>query len=314
MNLNLAEEALEVGAVLEDTIAAAGGLALLRAAVDDPDARGAAQRLLDDFGVWGLQPLEDRVELEVAAAVCRAAGTYALPYPVVERLAAGGGAARALVATEGDRVADHADLDLAWSGIDLRGAVYDLSAPRRIEGAVLAPFACRVEASPTGETAPASAALAATLQAWWLSGLLQRAVDETVRYAREREQFGRPLIRFQGVSFTLADMTVEVEALRELSKYTLWTLAEAPSVALTEALGLRLAALRAAHVVLRGAQQLHGAMGFTHEVDVSWLSRASQTARRVCGGQHATSVLLEESVRAAGWHPFGQPARPSAVG
>ena len=47
-------------------------------------------------------------------------------------------------------------------------------------------------------------------------GLAQAALDTAVSYARERRQFGKPIIEFEGVSFLLADMATEVEASRAL--------------------------------------------------------------------------------------------------
>ncbi len=45
-------------------------------------------------------------------------------------------------------------------------------------------------------------------------GLAQAALDESVRYARQRTQFGRPIIEFQGLEFLLADMAAGVESAR----------------------------------------------------------------------------------------------------
>src|SRR5213075_2099626 len=47
-------------------------------------------------------------------------------------------------------------------------------------------------------------------------GLAQGAYDLAYRYAREREQFGRPIASFQAIQFQLADMAVEIEAGRNL--------------------------------------------------------------------------------------------------
>ncbi len=47
-------------------------------------------------------------------------------------------------------------------------------------------------------------------------GLAQAALDTAVSYARERRQFGRPIIEFEGVSFLLADLATEVAASRAL--------------------------------------------------------------------------------------------------
>lgn len=47
-------------------------------------------------------------------------------------------------------------------------------------------------------------------------GIAQGALDEAVKYARERKQFGRPIIELQGIQFMLADMATRVEAARHL--------------------------------------------------------------------------------------------------
>jgi len=47
-------------------------------------------------------------------------------------------------------------------------------------------------------------------------GIAQGALDEAVTYARQREQFGKPVISFQGLQFKLADMAIHVEAARAL--------------------------------------------------------------------------------------------------
>lgn len=47
-------------------------------------------------------------------------------------------------------------------------------------------------------------------------GIAQGCLDESIRYAKERRQFGRPIARFQGVSFMIAEMAAEIEAARQL--------------------------------------------------------------------------------------------------
>lgn len=305
MNGALADEAVEAGSVLREAIAGAGGVNLLRRAVADPAARTEVAGLFGAFGLWELAPLEDPLELEVAALACQAAGYYAAPYPIVERLARRAGDATALIARTSPRVASHIDLPLEWSALDLRGTAYRVSASGEPAATPLAPFVGPVSAEPTSDRDPAGAALLVTLQSWWLLGLLEHALADTVRYTREREQFGRAIIKFQGVSFLLADMTVEVEALTELAKYTLWSMASDAPSSLVDGLALRVAALSAADVVMRGAHQLHGAMGFTDEVDVSWMSRASQVPRRLPEGRHRSEGLLLELIERDGWRDFG---------
>src|SRR5699024_5606953 len=48
-------------------------------------------------------------------------------------------------------------------------------------------------------------------------GIAQGALDASIAYAKEREQFGKPIAYNQGISFKLADMATEVEAARLLT-------------------------------------------------------------------------------------------------
>jgi hypothetical protein len=63
---------------------------------------------------------------------------------------------------------------------------------------------------------------------------------------------------------------------------------------LNDALGLRLAGLEAAEVVLRVAHQVHGAIGFCDETEVSWLSRSVEPLRRLPFGVSQTATILGE--------------------
>lgn len=309
MNGRLCDEAVEVAAVVRASITARGGVDLLRRAVVDPAVRKDVEALLDEVGLWELDPLADAVELEVAAAACHAAGFDALPYPIVERLAGRGHGAVALVAQDVPHLAMHLDLPLGWRAVDISGTRYrisDIGDPVRTS---LAPFGVHVSVVADGGEAPREAALSLVLHSWWLLGLLEHAFADTVEYTGQREQFGRPLIRFQAVGARLAEMTVAVQSLHELAKYALWVLAtdQRGDEALTEALTLRVAALRAADEVMRGAHQLHGAMGFTDEVDVSWLSRASQAVRRLPDSEHQARRTLALRVQTRGWRDLGHP-------
>ena len=111
--------------------------------------------------------------------------------------------------------------------------------------------------------------------------MLDRALDVTREYVRERHQFGQALASFQGVQFQLTDAEVERLGVEELAKYALWSIGARPDDALADALALRLAAIEAADVVFRVAHQLHGAIGFCDETMLSWLSRYSQPLRRL---------------------------------
>ncbi|MFT4028797.1 MAG: acyl-CoA dehydrogenase family protein [Protaetiibacter sp.] len=312
MNGTLSSEATELGAIVAERIAEAGGYEFLRAVVDDPARRVEAGEMLGELGLWELGSLDGALELEIAAAASRAAGTFSFPYPVVERLAAGSDdAAVSMVARRGPRVAMHLDLPLAWRGIDLTGAEYRVVAVTSLLGTKAAPFGVTLAADVTGNRDVRAAAVTTTLHSWWLLGTLDRATEDTVRYTHERMQFGRTLDRFQSVAFRLADMTLAVRSLEELGKYTLWSIARGDDegAGLVDALALRVAALEAADIVIRGAHQLHGAMGFTDEVPVSWMSRMSQGVRRLPEDRTRTLGMLTGLAGTDGLGELGRPER-----
>jgi alkylation response protein AidB-like acyl-CoA dehydrogenase len=98
-------------------------------------------------------------------------------------------------------------------------------------------------------------------------GLAQGALDHTVRYVQEREQFGRPIGRFQGVQFQLADMATEIEASR-LLVYNAARLKDAGQPFVTPAAMAKLYASEAAQRVASTCIDLHGGYGFTKEYPV----------------------------------------------
>ena len=53
-------------------------------------------------------------------------------------------------------------------------------------------------------------------------GIAQRALDEATKYALERHQFGQPIANFQAIQFMLADMAIDVEAMRLLTYKAAW--------------------------------------------------------------------------------------------
>lgn len=103
-------------------------------------------------------------------------------------------------------------------------------------------------------------------------GLAQGALDHTVRYVKEREQFGRPISDFQGVRFQLAEMATEIEAAR-LLVYNAARLKDAGQPFLEQAAMAKLYASEMAQRVASRAIDLHGGYGFTREYPVEKLYR-----------------------------------------
>jgi short/branched chain acyl-CoA dehydrogenase len=103
-------------------------------------------------------------------------------------------------------------------------------------------------------------------------GLAQGAYDLAVAYAKEREQFGKPIVNFQAVQFALADMAVEIEAGRALTYKAAWLKDEGRPFA-KEAAMAKLYTGELSHRVANAALQIHGGYGFMDESPISRLYR-----------------------------------------
>jgi alkylation response protein AidB-like acyl-CoA dehydrogenase len=108
-----------------------------------------------------------------------------------------------------------------------------------------------------------------------LLGLAQRAIDLAVAYAGERQQFGKPIGSFQAVKHHLATAQVKVEFARPVLLAAAALLADDSALAAPRISHAKLAATAAAEVATHVAVQVHGAMGYSWEVDVHFaLKRA----------------------------------------
>jgi short-chain 2-methylacyl-CoA dehydrogenase len=104
------------------------------------------------------------------------------------------------------------------------------------------------------------------------TGLAQGAYDLALKYAREREQFGKPIAEFQAVQFKLADMATEIEAGRNLVYKAAW-LKDQDRPFAQEAAMAKLFTGELAHRVANDALQIHGGYGFMEESAISRLYR-----------------------------------------
>jgi alkylation response protein AidB-like acyl-CoA dehydrogenase len=102
----------------------------------------------------------------------------------------------------------------------------------------------------------------------------QAALDHTIAYVQERKQFGKPLIEFQSIQTTLADMVLQVAAARQL----IYQAARTAGTGLPDPLEVSLAKCTAnemAKKVTDLAMQLHGGNGYTEEYGIERLHRDS---------------------------------------
>ena len=104
------------------------------------------------------------------------------------------------------------------------------------------------------------------------TGVAQRALDECVRYSRNRSAFGQPIASFQAIQFMLADMAVNIEAMRLLTYKAAWMVdrGETPNAISSYA---KLFGSEACMKITTDAVQIFGGYGYMKEYPVEKLMR-----------------------------------------
>jgi short/branched chain acyl-CoA dehydrogenase len=130
-------------------------------------------------------------------------------------------------------------------------------------------------------------------------GLAQACLDASLRYAQEREAFGRPIGSFEAVAFKLADMRASIEAARLLTWAAAWTKDQGRGYAAAAA-AAKLRASDVANVCAREAVQIHGGYGYTEEFPVS---RYYRDAKILEIGEGTSEILRLVIARDLGLSP-----------
>jgi len=119
-------------------------------------------------------------------------------------------------------------------------------------------------------------------------GIAQSCLDEAVKYAKERKQFGRPIADFQAISFMIADMATEIAAARELV-YNAAVLKDNNMDATSACSMAKLYAAEVANRCAYKAVQIHGGYGYIKEYKVERLYRDA----RICSIYEGTSQVQQ---------------------
>jgi acyl-CoA dehydrogenase len=147
----------------------------------------------------------------------------------------------------------------------------------------------RFDAAPVAAVAEASQdfdalwRLGALARAAQMAGALDEVLDLTVRYAGERQQFGRPLARFQAIQQQVAQLAAEVAA-ASVAADTAIAAAERGDAAFEIAVA-KARIGEAAGIVAAIAHQVHGAMGFTREHRLNLYTRRLWSWREEFGDE-----------------------------
>jgi len=132
-------------------------------------------------------------------------------------------------------------------------------------------------------------------------GLAQGCLDESVKYANERQAFGRPIGAFQGLQFKIADIKVMVETARLATYKAAWLRDEGRPYK-AEASLAKLYSSEIAVTCAREAVQIHGGYGFMEEYPVARYYRDSKVLEIGEGTSEVQRILIARDLGLPGTH------------
>jgi hypothetical protein len=117
----------------------------------------------------------------------------------------------------------------------------------------------------------------------FLVGLGERMLELAGEYARQREQFGRPIGSFQAVKHLMADALLAVEFAKAPVYRAAWSLAADEATAERDISMAKALANQAAYLASRNAMQVHGGIGYTWEADLQLFMKKTWALSRAYG-------------------------------
>lgn len=129
-------------------------------------------------------------------------------------------------------------------------------------------------------------------------GMARAALEIAVRYAHEREAFGKPIFEHQAVSFRLADMAVSLEAAYQLTLHAA-ALKDAGRPCLTEASMAKLFASETAERICSDAIQTLGGVGYIQDFGVERIYRGVRGAKIYEGTNDIQRLVISRSLTAS---------------
>jgi butyryl-CoA dehydrogenase len=126
-------------------------------------------------------------------------------------------------------------------------------------------------------------------------GIAQAAMDESIRYSKERVQFGQPISNFQAIQWMLANMAIEIEVSRNLAYYAAWCYDQNLPFG-KEAAMAKLMASETAARQSDTAVQIHGGLGTIRGQKVERLYRDAKITQIEGGRSELTKMVIADSV------------------
>lgn len=122
-------------------------------------------------------------------------------------------------------------------------------------------------------------------------GIAEGALEESVKYAKEREQFGKPIGRFQAIQWMLADMSTKIEAARYLVYHAAFLKDQGARFSKESAMA-KLYASKIAREVTSDAVQIHGGYGYIKDYAVERMYREAKITEIYEGTSEIQKIVI----------------------
>ncbi|MGB4242377.1 MAG: acyl-CoA dehydrogenase family protein [Dethiobacteria bacterium] len=132
-------------------------------------------------------------------------------------------------------------------------------------------------------------------------GACQRLIELSLRYAKERAQFGKPIIANQAIQWMLADMVTETEAARALTLQTAWKVDRGADI-IRDAAMTKLFATEVLGRVADRAVQIHGGMGYMKELPIERIYRDARITRIYEGTSEVQRMVIAGQLMKKGYN------------
>ena len=129
-------------------------------------------------------------------------------------------------------------------------------------------------------------------------GLAQGALEESVKYAKQRKAFGKNLAEFQAIQWMIADMQTEIEAARGLTHYAAWMKDAHPTKLGAASSKAKLYASEMVNRVVYKAVQIHGSVGYSRETEVERMYRDARVITIYEGTSEVQRMIIARDLLA----------------
>ena len=126
-------------------------------------------------------------------------------------------------------------------------------------------------------------------------GIAQGAYEAALEYAKIREQFGQPIINFEGVGFTLADMATRIKAARLLTHHAAWLKDQGENYIAAASMA-KLSASETAMWTATKAIQVHGSNGYSKEYPVERFFRDAKITEIYEGTSEIQRLVISREI------------------